>query len=336
MTLLTGERAFHLAQLGFEVTPGTGVDPDTLLRGESGAIIDLDRSPAEPQEDHGGLARHQPGRGSYGVKLATMPFRQVVRFEDLDLLLRPGFAGGVSASGIDPYTRLFEADYDADTLEPVTIEEGDNIQAYRMTYGLVRDYRFRFNELAAPGNAPWMVEATFIGQDKTAVTLAAGATAVAAPETAYGHLTTIALGSTATAFASLSAEAGLLAADIAIPTGVTPRKWGGSTDTFDAHGRQVREPTGTLTVLQKANMKTALFDGYVVGGATMGEKRCRIECSGSNSKKFIIDGRLRYKAVPVQESNGATLYAASVEFVYDSTLGTDVAITTVNHVVDPA
>jgi hypothetical protein len=47
-------------------------------------------------------------------------------------------------------------------------------------------------------------------------------------------------------------------------------------------------------------------------------------------KSLIIDSRIRFKAVPVAESNGATIFQVDAEMVYDSTLGSDVAVTLVN------
>jgi hypothetical protein len=332
MPLVTGERALHKTQIGVEITHGTGVSPTVILDAESGAIIDLDRSPASPDLDFSSLAREQPGYGSFGVRHATMPEKGVVTFNTIMYRLRHGIAGSVTPTGAGPYVWVYGADNSSDTVQSATIEEGDTIQAYRMTFGLVSNYHFFFSDLAAPGNSPWNFECTWMGADKQPVTFAGGASALASSGYAMGHLTRAYIGSTATAFASLSEQVSLLATDLVVPTGIVARKWGGITDTMDAHGRMKRAPTGTATFFQTAATKTGIFDVFNNAGAQMVEKRLRISAPGTGTDVFIIDGRIRLTAVPIHEANGATVYAGALQYVYDATLGTDIVFSVTNSV----
>ncbi len=332
MPLVTGERALHKTQIAAEVTHGTGVAPTVILDSESGAIIALDRSPASPDLDFSSLAREQPGYGTFGVRHATMPEKGVVTFNTIMYRLRHGVAGSVAPTGVGPYTWVYGMDNSSDTVQSATIEEGDTIQAYRMTFGLITNYHFFFSDLAAPGNSPWNFETTWLGADKQPVTFAVGATAQASSGYAMGHLTQAYIGSTATAFAALSEQTSLLAFDLVLPTGIVPRKWGGTTDTMDAHGRMKHGPTATGTFFQTALTKTGIFDVFNTAGAAMVEKRLRIKASGTGTDAWIIDGRVRLTAVPIHEANGATVYAAAMQYVYDATLGTDIQFTVINSV----
>src|ERR1035437_7863304 len=107
---------------------GAGRSHDGAARWRSHGQIVLDRSPDNIQEDYGRLSMHEAGRGSYGVRHATLARKGVVRFEDVMPALAGCIAGGVTAKGADPEKpRLYAADMTNTTLDLATIEEGDNI-----------------------------------------------------------------------------------------------------------------------------------------------------------------------------------------------------------------
>ncbi len=444
MSYPTGERAFHRTQIGHETTPGTPVAATAQLNGQSGAIIDLDRAPDDLQEDYGGIAGARTGRGSFGVRLAKMPFTGAVRFEDLQQHLQAGLAGGVTpvgthAAAVETWT--FAKDELATTLISQTIEDGDNVQTYQMPFSLLTDIKLAFSNLGAPAASGWTLSENWIGQDKIAIGGLSTAASPTAAETVMGHLTRAYLGSTSTAFASLSELVGLHAMDVTIPTGVVPRKWGDATDYFNTIGRMPTKPTGNFTFYQLAATKTGLFDLWQTAGSVVQEKRLRVLARGSllfgtnevqtitltggptggtftltfgaqtttaiafnasaadvqaalrllstigpygvvvtgaaggpytvtmagplanlasaaitasgasltgpgspytvtivdttpgvagEYKTVIVDGRIRFVTVPVQDSNGATVYATTARYVYDATLGADIAVTVVN------
>ena len=329
MALTTGERSLHKTQVGLETTHGTAVAATAMLNGLSSGIGDLDRAPANPNEDYGVLAMNQPSRGYYGVRRATMPWRGDVRFEDLMYPLAAGTAGGVTptlvATGV--YLWTYTADNASDSLSSFTIEEGDNIQAWKMPYSLVESLKLSFGSLSAPGNTPWQQDVTWIGQDKVAVTFAA-VSSLASAETAMGHLTTIAVGSTATAFAALAALQGIVSCEVDLPSGVTTRKWGDSAlDTFSFHGRGKIAPQLKWRMYQSAATTSPLMTtGFLAAGSPMGESRVQIKTTGSiinttYAKTLTINARIRWQAVKVAEDADATIYDVTGDCVYDSTLG---------------
>ena len=341
MALSQGERSLHIVQVGAETVHGTPVAATQRLAGFSTGIANLDRSPSKVSEDFGDLTQNEPGRGYYGVRLAKMPYRSDLKYEECIRLFAAGIEGGVTpstvASGV--YSWAFLGDLNADSLTSLTIEEGDNIQAYQMAYGLVESYRLSYNALAAPGNSPWQIEANFIGQDMVPISFTGSVSVVANAETPMGHLTRAYIGTTSTVWGSLSEQIGLLAFDITLPTGVVPRVYGAATDTFLTHGRAKRDPTGTMTFYQTSSTKSALFDPFRTftgGSPVMVEFRLRIQAIGgiiatTYHKQFTLDTRFRFAEVPHQEdANGATVYAGRIELVNDATLGSDHLITVQN------
>lgn len=333
----TGERSLHVITLGQESTRGTGVTPTAILPGNSTGIETLDRAYASPNEDYGMFAMSQPGRANYGVRLATFPFSGVARYEDLYQLLKSSIEGGVSPVHAAAYTRTYTRDTTADTLISQTIQEGDNLTAYQMVYGLSTQLKLSFNALAAPGNSPWTVESTYLGLDRVAGAFTGTPAAPASMETIMGHLTVASLGTTATAFGSLTALPGLLAFELTVPTGVTPRKYGGTTDTFDTVGRAKTQPTFTATWFETAGTISGPLGTYMGAGTVVGEVRMRVQATGSlitgsTYKQLTIDQRIRYTAIPIAEDNGATVYQATGDAVYDGTLGSDLVIALLNNV----
>ena len=341
MALTQGERSLHIIQQGAESTHGTAVPATQRMAGFSTGIANLNRAPSKVNEDYGHLAMNEPGRGYFGVRLARIPFRSDLKFEEVIRWLQAGIEGGVTpttvATGV--YSWPFTMDLSTDSLTSLTIEEGDNIQAYQLAYGLVESYRVFYNALAAPGNSPWQIEVNLIGQDMVPISFTPSITVVAAAETAMGHLTRAYQGSTSTAFGSLTEEVGLLAADITIPTGVTPRAYGSTFDTFRTHGRAKSDPTGTLRWYQTTTTKTDLYDPwrtFTGGSPVMAEGRMRIQAQGglidlTNHKLWQMDFRYRFTEVPhAEDANGATVYDAKVELVDDGTLASALLITVQN------
>ena len=284
MSLLSGERSLHLTQFGQEVTHGTPVACTAVIPGFSTGIAELDRSPSKINEDYGELAMNEPYRGYYGSRIAKLPFRGDLTFENCMHHFGAAIAGGVTptltATGVYLWTYL--ADLTADTLDSKTIKEGDNLTAYQMSYAMAESLRLSFSTLGAPGNSPWQIDANYIGQDKSPATFDAGAVTPTAPETVMGHLTRLYLGTTSTAWASLTEQVGLLAVDQTIPTGVTPRIYGAGSDVFQFHGRQKPDPTGNWTLFATASTLANLFSPFQTnaGSPVMAEFRARLQALG--------------------------------------------------------
>src|SRR5688572_14172370 len=97
------EQVFEKLQLGREATEGTAVAATKGYPVDPGSPIpDLDRGYNQPTEDWGGLSREMPGRGSYGVRAATLPATGVLTFEGaMDLFDGALGLGTVAGAGAD-------------------------------------------------------------------------------------------------------------------------------------------------------------------------------------------------------------------------------------------
>lgn len=341
MAILTGERVFSKVQEGAEVTPGTAVTCTAGLNMEATSLPDLDRAEGAPQEDYGVISDRQSNRAYYGVRLMKFPMKGVVRYEDLMRYLEPALAGGITPTTPAGVVKLWTyiADDTTDTLKPRTLKLGDQINAYVSTYCLVEKIHIFYDALAAGSNAPWRIEVDYIGQDLQNGTFDA-ATNVAGAESPMGHLTRIYLGSTATAFASLSEIAGsLVKFDMTIETGVTTRKEGGIHDTFDSHGRLNRKINFTGTVMASSAGKTNYRDPWVVADSpVVMEKRMRIQALGTIvssalPRTITIDQRVQISGVKMGEHNGAAIFEVEGHAVDDATLASNISVAVQNGVL---
>lgn len=296
MSLTSGERSLHLIQFGKEVTHGTPVACTAVVPGFSTGIGDLNRSPSKVNEDYGELAMNEPGRGYYGARVSKLPFRGDLTFENCMHHFGACIAGGVTpttvATGVYLWTYL--ADLTADTLDSKTIKEGDNLTAYQMSYAMAESLRLSFSTLGAPGNNPWQIDANYVGQDKSPATFDAGAVTPTGLETIMGHLTRLYLGTTSTAFASLSEQVGLLAVDQTLPSGMTPRIYGGGSDVYQFHGRQKPDPIGNWTLYATSSTLSSLFSPFQTnaGSPVMAEYHARLQAlggqiSGTNDQQTV-------------------------------------------------
>jgi hypothetical protein len=420
------EIVFDKLQLGLQTgtpaAPGAAVAATIVYPIEAGIIDpDLDRGYESPDEDFGMLARHQPGRGSYGLRASGVPVTFVARFEDIMRFLEMRLAGGVVPSGtavtlanpsaaaddiIDtaaphglsagdqvvftaltggaglsintPYfviaanlaaqtfqvsataggaavnfttditagtvsvgpthTWTYTADNTSDTTKLYTAEVGSEstTDEYQLSTCIVTDLEIGFDALTAPGDSPWKVTATLQALDRSVATLTAALAATSGMETIEGHLTTLLTGSTSTAFASLAALTNSLVMYKLKIAGERPyRAYGGSSDLSVGYG--IKKPEATIEAQVKINAasKAAILDVYNGSGAVAGEQRWRVGATGSGTKAFRLDHRVRFDSVKRTERDGEAVYAVAGHPVYDSTLASYLQAVVINAVNGP-
>lgn len=310
MPFTSGERSLHRTQAGVEDTPGTPVPATDQLNMEQSGIIDLDRAPDDLQEDYGHFEQAVPGRGTFGVRRAALPMRGVGRYQDLQLFLDSAVAGGIApVAGV----WTFPADSLSSTVRPRTIEEGDNVAVYQMSYSLIEELRLAFNALASPGNAPLALTANWFGQDKVKIDgFTPDVAAVDRAETIMGHLCRAYIGDVDTAFADLAEVKGLVAAELIFPTGIVPRKFGGTSDLFDSHGRMMRTTTMQYQFYQTnddvSDTLTELYDRFQDTGPQQLDFRMRLLLVGSGSNQLYWDHEMRINTLPVTDVGGASIF----------------------------
>lgn len=326
------------AQSGTALAPGSAVAATYLYPCEPGGPPTLDRGSAIPNEDVGRNVRNRPGRGYHGLRAAELPFESDVRFEDIMYLLEMHYAGGVTPTGAEaPYTWVYPLEGGVPTIIPYTIEEGvigDTNDQWEIRSALINELTLEFDALAAPGVSPWRASGTIVGFDRAIAALTADLVPPASLETAQGHLTTVSDGSTATAFASLTAlSSSLIRFSMTSNRNLVPRPYGGTDDLSSAWGFSEKTTATYESMFKIASAtKTASYDVHNSAGGAITDRRRRWTATGSGDKRLHIDGRVSILNVEIDDRDGERVYMESGEFVDDTTLTAPVAITVINGV----
>jgi hypothetical protein len=320
------EAVYHKIQLGRQSVVGTAVAATTVFPADAGFLgFELDRASESPNEDFGGSSREQPGRRSTGVRGAGASLPFVGRFQDLMHPLEMHVAGSVSPTGVGPYVYTYTFDETADTLKPYTLEYGDinsTQDEWRATGVVCNELEFGFDALSSPGNAMWQGTLGLLALDRGPNALTAGQSAPTTLETMEGHLTTIATGSTATAFASLTDQTATLKSfSFTSNLNASRRAYGGTTDIASAYGRSDKgEVEWEAMIKITSGTKTAFLDVFEVAGSIPTEKRFRVTIDGSGNNTATIDFRSTFTAVDIGDHEGERLYLCRGVWVYDATL----------------
>jgi hypothetical protein len=281
------EAVFNIVQLGQQADTVTPHAAKMLLPVDAGVVIDEDRSPASPDEDYGENAIGQPGRGTYGLRGATLSLAGEVRAEDFIELLSMHAAGGVTATGgATAYSWAYPWDLTSDTVKRYTIEGGpvDTVNdQWRAVGCIANSLEIGFDALAAPGNAPWKYTAGIEALYRERSDLTAGLSPYSPLETLEGHMTQLFEGATTTAYDSLAeATSTLKSFKLNSELNRVRRAYGGSTDYASAWGYSGRKALNfTAELAINATTHGNVSDVFETAGSTMTERRWRIVARGS-------------------------------------------------------
>jgi hypothetical protein len=333
------EAVFHKVQLGRQSVVGTGVAATTVFPVDAGFLgFELDRAVESPNEDFGRISRENAGRNSYGARGADASIPFVARFQDLMHPLEMHCSGSVTPTGeTAPYTYVYLFDETADTLKPYTIEYGDAASTqdeFRAVGVLCNELELGFDALTAPGNAMWRGSMGLMALNREANAMTASQVPPTTLSTMEGHYTTLAIGSTATAFGSLTAQSLSLAQfNFTSTNNLVRRIYGGTTDIASAYGRSDKaEVTWEALIKIAAGTKTSVHDVFAEATTVPTEYRFRVAIDGDGDNVCNIDFRSVFTAVDLGDRDGERLYQAKGKWIYDSTLTSRGSISLVNAV----
>lgn len=335
------EAVFNKVQLGQQSVLATAVATTTVFPVDEGFTgFELDRAAESPNEDFGSSSREYSGRGSTGVRWATASLPFTGRFQDFMHIQQMHFDIATTA-GAGPYTHTSIFDDSgvvlSSALKPYTMHYGviGSTQDEWIATGVLCDsLEFGFDALSAPGNSMWKGTAGLIAINRANGTMTASQTPPTTLETMEGHKTTIADGTTATAFGSLAALASIRQFSFSSALNAAGRAYGSATlDTATAVGQSEKGgATFDALIGIAAGAKTSLIDVYNVAGDVMTDRRFRITITGSGTNVCTLDFRARFTAADVGIDDGERLYAVNGVFVYDSTLASRAQWITTNSV----
>jgi hypothetical protein len=137
-----------------------------------------------------------------------------------------------------------------------------------------------------------------------------------------GHLTTIATGSTGTAFGSLTDQTATLKSfRFTSNLNKVRRAYGGASDLATAYGNSDKSEVEWESLIKiTSGTKTAFLDVFEVAGSLPTEKRFRVTIDGSGNNAATIDFRTVFRTIDLGEHEGEHLYMVRGVWVYDSTL----------------
>lgn len=324
------ESAYRKVQMGKETTLGTEVEATLIFPVDPGSTeFTLNRATQVPNEDYGRSVRNQTGRGSHGVKVATATLSAPLRFEDGGHILNMAL-GSATSNGSATATIVWDRDTTAQTHNSYTVESNDGVAPMIATGVVCTGFEIGFDALGPGENSMWTISADLQAANVTQGTATGGLSDPTTLETMEGHLTTIAMGPTGTAFASLAAVGTALVSYRYRDTfGKPGRPYGGS-ETFSSVGAS-KDALGEVTILLKVSSATIdeSFDIFAVSGSVPTERRVRITVDGSGDNVFTIDHRLLFTDVHIEPDgrDGERLVSITAETMYDSTLGSDIEMT---------
>lgn len=321
------ETPFHVVQIGPQAgtfyAPGASVAATTILPVTSPVAIELDRASQYPAEDYGRNIDARAGRGSHGIRGATLSLEGELTYEQMAKVLEMHYAGGIVATGTGPYTRVYLLEAGIPTLVPATVETGtETTQDQWEAVGvLIDELTLGFDDLDAPGAHPWTFQASCMALNRVAAAMT-GSLSSTAVETLQGPFSTLKQGTTATAFASLAELAtSLISFQLVTRRSLVLRPYGGADDVATGYGFSAKT-SGEVTAKVKisATSKSDIHDAWNSSGAVLGEKRWRITVDGAGNNVAHLDFRFGMTAVPVGERDGERVYEVSGKIVDDSTL----------------
>jgi hypothetical protein len=332
------EAVYNIVQFGRQAAMGTPVNATTIFPVDAGFTgFELDRANESPDEDFGDESREQSGRESTGVRLATASLPFVGRFQDImhALEMNAHATNGTPTGTASPYSYVYT--WGTPVAQKLyTIEagvDGSTQDEWEAQDVIANGLELGFDALSAPGNAMWTGTLDLVASDWVAAAITGSQSAPATLETMEGHLTRLYQDAVGTAFASLPELTSLKAFTFNSTRNNQGRAYGGTADKVTAWGQSGKgEIAFDAMVGITSASKTGILDIYMTAGSQVVERRWRIKVTGSGDNTFTLDGRVRFRAVPVGDHEGERLYAVSGVYVKDSTLGGRAQATVTNAV----
>lgn len=330
-----GEVALRGIQAAYESVKGTALNATTVLLGKITSTSF--NSPREfVDEDRSSLVGAY--RYNQGIKDHGFVFDGEATYEQFGWHAGTCIKGDVAATTINSTGKQYiftpNSTSAGDDLESATIEWFDDTQEYELTYCEGTSWTLGFDALTVGGTFPLMFSANYVGQAVASNTKTA-ALSMPTVESIDGATGDFYIGSNSTAFASLSALTGSLRSFRLNYDNALGRK------VFVGDGRQFsnigrgRRMIGFDAVFEGNSDGVTRFVEWNL--AT--EKRMRLRWQGgiitssspATTKKLIIDGRVLFTSFePVGTVDTNTVYAISGQYIYDSTLASDIQFTLVN------
>ena len=322
-----GSQAFSKLQWGLESVRGTAVAADTMLLAAPMPITP-DRTAQFPQDMAGVKARSAQGPQIYEYLVRnTLSFDNdhPPYFQVLPMLFSCGLKGNVTPVEQNPA----EGDYlwtftpsltAANSPDTITLEAGDDIQAYEAEYCMFDRFRIA-GEVAQDGiGSPVNIDADFFGRQWTTTTFT-GALSLPTTELMAAKVTSFYL-DTSWAGVGGTQKTGLLRSyDIEILTGLKMIFAGDANKYFNNYAEEYIDVMGSF-VFEGNAAADAIYDSFQATDLQV--LRLQIEGSqigaGDNHSCILDISGAWIDVTPMgQEDRGNNLHTATFQGYYDNT-----------------
>lgn len=320
-----GEVALRFLQGGLEGTKGTATNATRILMARiTNPKFEIPRE--FPEDDRGTLVAASRFYG--GAFDGSFSIEAEANYNDIGWLFATVVKGSVSPSTINTaayaYTYTPQTTATGDDLQSATIEFGDDTQEFECEYCEATGFTLGFDTLKVGEAAPLNIKVNYLTQSLASNTKTAGLSAPTV-ETILGTTGTVYLGSTSTAYASLSALTGSLRSfELTYENNLGRKIFVGDGDTYSNIGRGRRVVTFSAMV-EGDSAGVTRFDEWKLGT----QKRIRLLFQGAvisgsspaTTKKLRIDGNFVLTSFdPIGSEDTNTVFAISGRFLPDTAL----------------
>lgn len=323
-------------QWGKETVNGTAVAADTMLLADPKPLRP-DRSPT--------LIRHAIGVRSNADSVETYQYlvRDSLRlghayFQILPMLLSCGLKGTITPTE----TTGGQADYlwthtpavtGSNALDSITLEEGDDTQAYETEYVMFERLRISGQIAQDQGESPVVIEADYFGRQHTGTSFT-GSLSLPSVNFMNAKLARFYL-DTAWAGVGGTEKTGILRAfDIEILTGVHPKFLGSAAQYFTSHGQGDIEVMAAFT-FERGAASDAIWDAMQAKSLQVARLTITGPVIGTGTAhKLTLDiGGIWQDVIPMnQEDRGNNIDTALLHSKYDATGAKALAVTVTTNV----
>lgn len=320
-----GERTLSKVQFGKETTHGTVVAADTLLAGAEITPVNPDRVPSFPEDSLGVRARSSRVRLDQYLYENTLSIPQAY-YQVLPAILSLGIKGGITpteqtASQNDQLWAHTPSMTASNAQDSITLEVGDDDQAYEIEYVLAEAIRLKGEIAQAGEEAPVAVEIDYFGRQVTPTTFT-GSISVPTMNDIVAKLSRIYIDTTWAGKGTTEKTSLLRGWELEILTGVHPKFLGSADRFFTTHGEGPFEVMLTLTYEGNATAD-AEFDKYQLGTkqAVRVEIDSGVQIGTGVNHKLTMDVWGAYEnVIPLnEEDRGNNIHAALFHGLYDPT-----------------
>lgn len=318
-----GSRYFSKVQYGKESTRGTAVAATKILLGHTPSV-GSDRKLVFPREDVGINTEAVRGFIHQYLYENTLSIEHGY-YQALPMMFGCGLKGGVTptetTSSQGDYAWNFSPSLTAaNSPDALTIELGDDVQAFETEYAMFKRYRISGQVSQGQDASPVSIESDFFGRQLTPTTFT-GALSLPSAEPINAKLARFYLDTSWAGVGGTEKTNILRGFDIEILTGVHPKFSGSANKYFNEHGEGLITATASLT-LEGNSDADAIFDAHQAGSlAVMRLKISGAQIGSGVNHSLSIDIGGRWEAVsPLgSEDREDNLHTATLRGHYDST-----------------